>query len=344
MDTMASETDRAEEESTVSPEAPGPRGRLEPIDDLREAWPREDEDFTPWLAENLDVLEETLGIELELEAREKSVGSFRADVLCREVGSDSRVLIENQLERTDHTHLGQLLTYAAGLEAVTVIWTAKSFTDEHRAALDWLNGITDERFRFFGLEIELWRIGDSVPAPKFNVVSQPNDWSREVSRAAADGELSETQVKQREYWDEFHEVVRNMGRGDILGKRTPQPASWMGYGVGRADFRIGVVMRRPKKRIQTELYISGGDAKTFFSLLQQQKDEIEREYDHSFDWQELPEKQDCRIADVLDDVDPFDESDWPRQHEWLADRLIAMHRVFSDRVRDLDVADWRSDD
>lgn len=345
MDTMASATDRTEEESIVSSEGIESIARLERVD-LRKAWTAEDNDFTPWLAENLDVLEETLGIGLELEAREKSVGPFRADVLCREIGSNSWVVIENQLEQTDHTHLGQLLTYAAGLDAVIVVWIAKSFKKEHRAAVDWLNGITDERFRFFGLEIELWRIGDSAAAPKFNVVSQPNDWSREVSRAAADRELSETEVKQREYWAAFHKVLDAKGRGDILGNRTPQPASLMNYGVGRTGFGVSAAaLRHPQKRIQTTLYIDGGNAKTFFSLLQRQKDEIEREYGHSLDWRELPGKQGCRIAHDFDgDIDPFDESDWPRQHEWLADRLIAMHGVFSDRVRDLDVADWRSDD
>ena len=118
-----------------------PLGRLERVDDLRKTWATEDQDFTPWLArsENLAVLAETLRLELETEAQEKKVGLFRADILCKEVGSDAWVLIENQLERTDHTHLGQLMTYAAGLDAVTVIWIAASFTDEHRAALDWLN-------------------------------------------------------------------------------------------------------------------------------------------------------------------------------------------------------------
>lgn len=328
---------------TMASEGVGPIARLERVD-LREAWTVEDRNFTPWLAENLDVLEETLGIELELEAQEKSVGPFSADILCREAGTDSRVVIENQMEKTDHTHLGQLLTYAAGLEAVTVVWVAKSFIGEHRAALDWLNGITDERFRFFGLEIELWRIGDSSVAPKLNVVSKPNDWSRKVSKAAADDKLSETRVKQREYWDAFHKVLNDKGRGDILGNRTPQPASWMGYGVGRTDFRVSAVMQRSKKRIQTELYISGSDAKAFFGLLRQQKDEIERDFGDTLDWQELPEKQDCRIAHERREVDPFDESDWPRQHEWLADRLITMRGVFSDRIRDLDADDWRSDD
>jgi hypothetical protein len=154
-------------------------GRLEKVD-LRDIWTTEATDFTPWLArqENLAVLGETLGIELELEAQERAVGPFRADILCKDIGTDRWVLIENQLERTDHVHLGQLLTYASGLEAVTIIWIAARFTEEHRSTLDWLNRITDESFRFFGLEVELWRIGTSAAAPKFNIVSKPSACDR----------------------------------------------------------------------------------------------------------------------------------------------------------------------
>src|SRR5438132_14411087 len=161
-------------------------GRLKKVD-LREVFSSEAGDFTPWLAqeENLSLLGETIGIDLELEAQEKDVGPFRADILCKDTATESWVLVENQLERTDHTHLGQLLTYAAGLQAVTIVWIAPRFTDEHRATLDWLNEITDDRFNFFGLEIELWRIGTSPVAPKFNVVSQPNDWSKTVAAGAA---------------------------------------------------------------------------------------------------------------------------------------------------------------
>src|SRR5437762_8950858 len=145
-------------------------GRLEKIP-LREVWTNESSDFTPWLArgENLKLLAETVGIELECEAQEKEVGPFRADILCKNTATDSWVLIENQLERTDHCHLGQLLTYAAGLEAVTIVWVAERFTEEHRATLDWLNERTDEKINFFGLEVELWRIGDSAIPPKFNI-------------------------------------------------------------------------------------------------------------------------------------------------------------------------------
>lgn len=176
-------------------------GRLQPVE-LRDAWLSEASDFTPWLAnkENLEILGATLGIDLELEAQERRVGPFRADILCKDVGTGHWVLIENQLERTDHNHLGQLLTYASGLEAVTIVWIAARFTEEHRSTLDWLNRITDESFQFFGLEVELWRIGDSAPAPKFNIVSKPNDWSQSVAQAARaidDAELSDTRAAQR---------------------------------------------------------------------------------------------------------------------------------------------------
>jgi len=154
-------------------------GKLEQVD-LREAWLSEPDDFTPWLADHLDLLGETLGLSLELEGTETSVGPFSADILCREVGDGHWVLIENQLERTDHTHLGQIVTYAAGLDALTIIWVAKEFVDEHRAAMDWLNHSTAEGLDFFGVEIELWRIGDSRMAPRLNIVSQPNAWSKGI--------------------------------------------------------------------------------------------------------------------------------------------------------------------
>ena len=201
-------------------------GRLRPVD-LRDVWRKEDQDFTPWLAEdeNITVLGETLGMELEVEAQEKDVGPFRADILCRDANStdhDALVLIENQLERTDHSHLGQLLTYAAGLHTVTIIWIAQRFTDEHRAALDWLNEITDERFRFFGLEVELWRIGDSPAAPKFNIVSKPNEWARSAGegvRRVARGEVSELRLHYQRYWTKLAAFLE--ARISPLSIKTP---------------------------------------------------------------------------------------------------------------------------
>jgi hypothetical protein len=251
------------------------------------------------------------------------------------------VLIENQLERTDHTHLGQLLTYASGLEAVTIVWLAGYFTEEHRSTLDWLNRITDESFRFFGLEVELWRIGDSPAAPKFNIVSKPNDWSQSIAQAARaidDSELSETKTMQRAYWEAFHAVLKRVG-GTVSGNNRPQPQSWMAYPIGRSHFNLGAVMIRPQKQVRAELYIRGIRAKALFKLLERQKDLVERELGYSLQWEELPARQDSRVAIYLNDADPENQTDWPRQHEWLARRLNDLKRVFNNRVANLDLDD-----
>ena len=202
---------------------------------LRKFWEDEEVDFTPWLAreENIRLLSETVRMELEVEGTEIKVGPFEADILCRDTATDKQVVIENQLEPTDHKHLGQLLTYAAGLEAVTVVWIAERFTDEHRAALDWLNEITAEGFSFFGLEIELWRIGDSPMAPKFNVVSHPNDWTKTVSRISRN-ELTPTDQLYLEYWTGLRDLLEQ--RNGVISPVKPLPQYWMSFAVGRSGF------------------------------------------------------------------------------------------------------------
>ena len=213
-------------------------GRLAKVE-LREAWISEPGDFTPWLAqpENIVLLGEAIGIELEVESQEKSVGPFRADILCRDTTDRHFVLIENQLERTDHTHLGQLLTYAAGLDAVTIVWLSARFTEEHRAALDWLNRATTAGFNFFGLEIELWKIGDSPFAPKFNVVSKPNDWSRAVrEQAAASGDMSPNEQLHYDFWTQFRKYLES--RGSAIRTTSPSMNYWTNAPVGRSYFTL----------------------------------------------------------------------------------------------------------
>lgn len=315
-------------------------GRLERVD-LRDIWISEATSFTPWLAkpENMAILGETLNIDLELEAQERAVGPFRADLLCKDIDTDRWVLIENQLERTDHTHLGQLLTYASGLEAVTIVWIAARFTEEHRSTLDWLNKITNDSFRFFGLEVELWRIGASPAAPKFNIVSKPNEWSHSVAKAARvidDGEQSDTKLMQARYWAALNAKLDDIG-GPISGKRKPQPQSWIHYRIGRSYMGIGGAMNTQKRQIRAELYLTGSPAKSLFGQLKDHKADVERELGYALEWQELPDGQDSRIAVFLDNSDPTDETDWPRQIGWLAERLIEMHRVFAPRVRDLKI-------
>ena len=161
-------------------------GALERIAASSEAgWRHEAHDFTPWLAENLELLGNELGLALELTGREHAVGRYSLDLLLSD--ADGRVVIvENQFARTDHDHLGKLLTYAAGTDAGVVIWIAESLTQEHAAALEWLNDVTDDRVGFFGVELELLRIGDSLPAPHFRVVVQPNDWKKKTRRRTRD--------------------------------------------------------------------------------------------------------------------------------------------------------------
>ena len=177
-------------------------GDLESVD-LREAWSHEAQGFTPWLADNLDRLAEVIGIPLDLENREVEVGRFAADLLARNPQDDSLVLIENQLERSDHSHLGQIMTYLAGLEAHTIIWIARDFDDPHRSAVKWLNEHTNQPFAFFAVRVKVVRIGDSPLAPVFEVVEQPNEWDRQVHVARESSERSELGLFRQEFWEYF---------------------------------------------------------------------------------------------------------------------------------------------
>lgn len=314
-------------------------GRLKQLS-VREIWQLEDRDFTPWLAEapNLEVLSETLGLELELEAQEKFVGKFRADMLCKTVGGDDHwVLIENQLERTDHLHLGQLLTYASGLDAVTIIWIAARFTEEHRATLDWLNRITDESFRFFGIEVEIWAIGDSLAAPRFNIVSKPNDWTKSVARAARaieSGELSDTKKMQIEYWTAFHRVLDAIG-GPVSGSRKPQPQGWMGYSVGKTGVSVNAVINTTGNSMRAEVYLQGANAKSHFHQLLEHQQDIDDELDFELQWDELPNGMDSRIYHRKRPTMVSDRTLWPQQHDWLARKVNALHSAFAPYVRQL---------
>ena len=321
-------------------------GKLERLD-LKTAWDTEARHFTPWLAQedNLALLGETINIDLELEAKERNVGPFRADLLCKDTRDGSWVLIENQVDRTDHNHLGQLLTYAAGLNAVTIVWIAAPFTDEHRAALDWLNEITEENFRFFGLEIELWRIESSPPAPKFNIISKPNDWTKSVSKAAsgiAEAAWTETQRLQVEFWTGLRGFME-----DHPGKVKPTkalPQNWMSFAIGRTFFTLVCFVNTVDKRIGVYLELWGSKSKAHFHLLHANKGDIETAFGQKLEWRELPEKKESQVALYRYNADPADKADWPNQHAWIRDTLETFHRVFRDRVRQLDATEWKPPD
>lgn len=317
--------------------------RLEAVE-LREIWDTEAQHFTPWLAEeeNLTLLGETLGMkELEIEGTEINVGDFRADILCKNEDG-SRVLIENQLEETDHSHLGQILTYAAGLDVQTVIWIAKTFKDEHRAALDRLNEIAaDKGFRFFGVEIRVWQIEDSARAPQFDVVSSPNNWSRTVSQDTQNEmskNLSETQLQQEKYWTKLRDYMSQSTNQFKFPK--PQAAHYLQFNIGRSDFGIRTWQRRKNDEIGVSIYITGQNAKAYFHLLMEQREELENEFGDQLEWSEEPERNERRIDLQKNDTDPTDESDWNNQHEWLAEKLHLFDKVFRPRIKALNASDW----
>ncbi len=318
-------------------------GRLQKVE-LHEAWTTESGDFTPWLAkeENLSLLGETIGIELELDSQEKDVGPFRADILCKDTATDNWVLIENQLERTDHTHLGQLLTYAAGLNAVTIVWIAERFTAEHRAALDWLNEKTDEKINFFGLEIELWQIGDSPIAPKFNIISQPNDWFRAVQKAAAgDGEISAHKQFQLKFWTAFKQYMEE--KGSFVRCQKPLPQHWTNHAIGRSGVHLDSIisswnsetgMKGPE--IRAELYLDGPNAKHEFAALEKQKESIEKALGFALTWHNPENKAACRLY-TRQSYNFMDETSWTEQFEWLRARLETMHKVFAPIMKSIKI-------
>ena len=311
--------------------------QLTPVD-LNKVWETEPYHFTPWLAgeENLTLLGEALGMELELNAQEINVGGFRADLRCKNTVDDSWVIIENQLEATDHRHVGQLLTYAAGLDASTVIWIAKTFRQEYRAMLDWQNRITDERYRFFGIEVKVWQIEDSARAVQFNVVSSPNDWSRGVSQdtqRAANQELSGTQQLMRKYWTDLREYMNDSGSS--VNCPAPTTRNYLQFSIGRTTFTVQAWVASTNREIGIRLYMAGDFSKAHYHLLKEQQEEIHNEFGETLEWNELPTSERSRISLSKQDTDPLDENDWTQQYEWLATRLERFNQVFRPALQHL---------
>ena len=319
-------------------------GKLERVD-LREVWRNEADDFTPWLAMQkiLDDLGDTLGMQIEFQAREEAVGPYSADILCRDIDDDSYVVIENQLEETDHDHLGKLLTYAAHFKASTVVWVAKAFSDQHRAAIDWLNETSAEGTQFFALEIEVWRIGESAYAPKFNMVAKPNNWTKGGRTNAAS--LTETRQVQLDFWKGFYDHVSQHGQ-QIKLTAGPQAKRRMAVGgVGRPGFRLSAVASTYSEtrgwngqELRAELRISRGELSgQFHDLLQSEKSDIEREMGGELGWYNPEDTNACRIYSRKD-VDLYDPDARNEQYTWLLEQLESLRRVFAERIRNLEPA------
>jgi hypothetical protein len=305
--------------------------------DVREYWEHEAEDFTPWLAdevrdEPVSELEDTLGLELEVKQEEKRVGRYSVDILAEVVEDSRKVVIENQLESSDHDHLGKSIAYASGVDADIIVWVAPRFYDEHRDAIQWLNENSREGVDLFAVRLEVWRIGDSEPAVRLNPVVEPSEWKEKAQRSEDD--LTETQELREEYWTEFRDLIEE--KNTPLSARKPFPEYYYNLSIGKTGFELLFTIKVSENELGVGLVIQD-DAEAYAELAEDQE-EIDANFDDKLDWQEPEEtrtgKERSRIM-LTKDADVTDEERWDDYLEWMLENGEQFHGVFYDRLQQL---------
>lgn len=286
-------------------------GKLAYISDLRTIWKHEEKEFTPWLADNITLLGEALRIDLEVISVEHDVGAFSLDILAKDSGSGNIVAIENQLEITDHSHLGQIITYASGVDAKTVVWISKEVREEHRKAIDWLNQITNEETEFFAIEIQLIIVDDSSPAPFFKVKASPNDWSKEQKGKLNKTEnISERQEDYHRFFIALLELIHIEMPGFTNSKKVGHD-SWKTFPAGISGISYSIAFRTGN-RMSCELYFDVGSKdinKERYDNIFLYKDEIEKTLG-ALSWERLDDRNASRIAVYKDYTNETDMVNW----------------------------------
>jgi len=304
-------------------------GKLKKVE-LREAWKHEASNFTQWLAqeENLALLGDEIGFDIKLLQTEAAVGSFSVDILAEEENTGRKIIIENQLEVTNHDHLGKIITYASGYDASIIVWVVKDAREEHRQAIDWLNEHTDENIEFYLMQIELWQIENSPYAPKFEIVSKPNDWTKAVRSSTDTKELTDTKVKQLEFWTQFKEYAKK--RQTKLHLRKIYPQHWTDISIGSSDAHISLIASPREDMLGADLYIP--DNKELYQKLHNHRDKIEADLGEKAEWMELQGKKASRVR-VSTDSDFDDTSKWEDSFEWLLNEAEKFHKVFPKYIK-----------
>ena len=308
-------------------------GKLEKIP-LREAWKHEALNFTNWLAEaeNLKLLSDEIGIDISFLQTEASVGRFSVDILAEEESTNRKIVIENQLESTDHDHLGKIITYASGFDAEIIIWIVKDVRDEHKQAIDWLNDNTNEKINFFAINIELWRIGTSPFAPKFNIISKPNNWAKALKKSTTNqSQNNKTDLKmlQLEFWTNLNDYFSSNSN---INTRTPRAQHWydLTLGVG-SKAHLSLVVHNREQYCSVEIYIP--NSKELYFELEKHKEDIESETNLKFEWMELPEKQASRIKIKRTDFNLEDTENWEDEYKWLLATVENIKPIFAKYVK-----------
>lgn len=270
------------------------------------------------------MLSDSVGIDIALEELESPVGGFSVDLFASEEGTTRKIIIENQLEDTNHDHLGKIITYASGKDAEVIIWIVKRARDEHRQAIEWLNQHTDGNIGFFLIEIELWKINDSLPAPKFNVVERPNDWSKTMK--VSEG-LSETRKTQLDFWQAFNAYAFNKKEFmQQFSQRKARPKHWYDLSVGSSAYHLGLTANTQKKQLGVEIYIN--DDKDLFEKFKSHKNDIENEIGLKLSL--IVADKACRIlVTKIGDIQT-NPDDWNSYFDWFCDMAIKLKKIAKD--------------
>lgn len=291
---------------------------------LREVWERESADFTSWLSQqnNLDLLGEEIGVSIKLVQTEAEVGRFNVDILAEEEGSGRKIIIENQLEDTNHDHLGKIITYASGYNAEIIIWVVRDYREEHQKAIDWLNEHTDEKTSFFLIKIELWQIENSNPAPKFDIIVSPNEWAKAIKANPAGSDMTETKLQQLDFWTKFKSYVR--AKDSKIRLQTPRPQHWYDVSIGSSDAHIALTINSKKNLLGIEIYISKN--KELFHFFQKFKEEIEKEIGEKAEWIDSAIISSIKVKKEVSGV--FSQNEAEDYFAWLYVKTILLKKVF----------------
>ena len=296
---------------------------------LREQWKSEPKDFTKWLSEkeNLDLLGDTIGIPLKTDQTEASIGSFNADILAKD-DDGNFVIIENQLEMTDHTHLGQLITYASGKEAKTIIWIAREFRDESKKAIEWLNEHTDADIKFFAIEIELWKIGDSDPAPKFSIVEKPNAWAKVFKKSQNSEDTSEIELKRLDFWTGLKDYANE--NGILIFTHKPSTNHWYNIAMGISGSNITLTALISNNKISCGFWID--DNKDLFDKLESYKPNIEKDLGYTLNWDRKEDNKKASSIGIEYNFDFLNEENI-NAYKWLAEKAVEFKKVFGNYLK-----------
>lgn len=251
---------------------------------------------------------------------------YRCDLFAKDETSETKVIIENQLEASNHDHLGKIITYASGLNATIIVWIVKEAREEHRSAIEWLNNHTDENIGFFLIELHAYRIGDSLPAPKFEVVEEPNGFIKTNKNSSIDKEESQSAAKRKEFWTKFNQKVLEKGKPFNIRKATT--GHWYDVAIGTSEAHIAINLVNKEHRIIVELYINNN--KELFDSLYQNKSEIEATLEMDFIWDRLDGKKASRIKHTIQGLDFDDQSNYDALMNETIEKVIKMKKVFKE--------------